>query len=89
MLDTLFPDEPKTPENELDKTELLPITSITIDKQYRLMDLLVDQNLDAIRYLAQLLENVAADSHWLRLQAQVSQLEFLDAIDTLKSIIKE
>ncbi|WP_445776062.1 PAS domain S-box protein [Shewanella sp.] len=89
MLDTLFPDEPQTPENELDKTDLLPITSITIDKQYRLMDLLVDQNLDAISYLAQLLENVAADSHWLRLQAQVSQLEFLDAIDTLKSIIKE
>jgi hypothetical protein len=29
------------------------------------------------------------DKQWLRLKNQVSQLEFLDAVDTLKSIIKE
>ncbi|UAL42577.1 PAS domain S-box protein [Shewanella inventionis] len=90
VLDTLFPDETAVlTANELDKVPLLPITSIGPDKIDRLMALLVEQNLDAIGYLEQLSDNMATDKNWSRLKSQVSQLEFLDAIDTLKSIIKE
>ncbi|MGI2175176.1 PAS domain S-box protein [Shewanella ulleungensis] len=90
VLDTLFPDETAVlTANELDKVPLLPITSIGPDKIDRLMALLVEQNLDAIGYLEQLSDNIATDKNWSRLKSQVSQLEFLDAIDTLKSIIKE
>ena len=90
VLETLFPDETAVlTANELDKVPLLPITSIGPDKIDRLMALLVEQNLDAIGYLEQLSDNMATDKNWSRLKSQVSQLEFLDAIDTLKSIIKE
>nr|WP_235781776.1 hypothetical protein [Shewanella vesiculosa] len=53
------------------------------------MALLVEQNLDAIDYLEQLLSSGVPNEQWLRLRTQVSQLEFLDAVDTLKSILKE
>ncbi|MBO1897080.1 PAS domain S-box protein [Shewanella sp. BF02_Schw] len=90
MLDTLFPDESAVLTNRtLDNSAVLPIQSIDADKTDRLMELLVDQNLDAIEYLERLLSNVVPDKQWLRLKNQVSQLEFLDAVDTLKSIIKE
>ncbi|AZG74114.1 PAS domain S-box protein [Shewanella livingstonensis] len=90
MLDTLFPDESAVlTASPLDNKAALPIQSIAADKMNHLMELLLDQNLDAIEYLERLLNNVAADKQWLRLKNQVSQLEFLDAIDTLKSIIKE
>ncbi|WP_351089249.1 PAS domain S-box protein [Shewanella sp. S1-49-MNA-CIBAN-0167] len=90
MLDTLFPDESAVlrPCTLADKA-VLPIQSIGSDKVDRLMELLLEQNLDAIEYLERLLNKVVPDKLWLRLKNQVSQLEFLDAIDTLKSIIKE
>ncbi|MCT8985807.1 response regulator [Shewanella phaeophyticola] len=88
MLDTLFPDEVIS-TNEVDKSQYLPIESIDADKKVRLMALLIEQNLDAIDYLESMLINVAVDKQWLRLSSQVSQLEFLDAIDTLTSIMKE
>ncbi|MCL1101312.1 PAS domain S-box protein [Shewanella saliphila] len=88
MLDTLFPDEVIS-TNEVNKSQYLPIESIEADKKAKLMALLVEQNLDAIDYLENMLVNVAADKQWLRLSKQVSQLEFLDAIDTLTSIMKE
>ncbi|KVX03578.1 PAS domain S-box protein [Shewanella frigidimarina] len=90
MLDTLFPDESAVlTTNTLDNNAILPIQSIEPDKIDRLMELLVEQNLDAIEYLESLLSNVVPDKQWLRLKNQVSQLEFLDAVDTLTSIIKE
>ncbi|WP_188925200.1 PAS domain S-box protein [Shewanella algicola] len=88
MLDTLFPDDVIS-TNDVDKSQHLPIESIETDKKAKLMTLLVEQNLDAIDYLENMLSNVAADKQWLRLSTQVSQLEFLDAIDTLTSIMKE
>ncbi|PKH98262.1 hypothetical protein CXF78_19570, partial [Shewanella sp. 11B5] len=90
MLDTLFPDESAVlTTNTLDNNAILPIQSIEPDKINRLMELLVEQNLDAIEYLDRLLSDVVPDKQWLRLKNQVSQLEFLDAVDTLTSIIKE
>ncbi|MBB1440946.1 hypothetical protein H5202_20265, partial [Shewanella sp. SG41-4] len=90
MLDTLFPDEKAAlVDSSLTNKPLLPIQSIDADKIDRLMALLVEQNLDAIEYLERLLSNIELDKQWSRLKKQVSQLEFLDAIDTLKSILKE
>ncbi|MGX9462588.1 PAS domain S-box protein [Shewanella sp. A14] len=89
MLDTLFPDDTAELTNNLEKKALLPIQSVGSDKVDRLMALLLEQNLDAIEYLEQLLSNIELDKQLLRLKDQVSQLEFLDAIDTLKSIMKE
>ncbi|WP_350432844.1 PAS domain S-box protein [Shewanella sp. H8] len=90
MLDTLFPDESEElTADSLEKKILLPIKSVDLNKMDQLMALLVEQNLDAIEYLELLLSNVELDDQVLKLKKQVNQLEFLDAIDTLKSIIKE
>ncbi|WP_137221989.1 PAS domain S-box protein [Shewanella sp. MEBiC00475] len=90
MLEMLFPDESvELTVNSLEKKILLPIKSVDLNKMDQLMALLVEQNLDAIEYLELLLSNVELDDQVLKLKKQVNQLEFLDAIDTLKSIIKE
>ena len=90
MLDSYFPDESaESTVAIVDKVGFSPTAIVNVDKIDRLMALLVEQNLDAIDYLEQLLSHGVPNEQWLILKTQVSQLEFLDAVDTLKSILME